>query len=258
MRSGTFALQMYVDVILPLALPGLLTYAVPAGDENAVQEGCRIIVPLRGKRLHTAVVRRVHNNKPEHATEPYSVGFGRPSPSFSETLKFWDWIAAHYCCGPGEVALAALPSGMRLASETKLELSPDVEDRDEEELERQGVSSRRSLRLRGGLSFKEVGILLGVVESRSLASPIGRVGLGASRWRSSRRAHAEKQSPWSGCRSKRALMSVGSTKPWMPWMPRALPVPCHDGPSRRGERRLGCPWSASPKWKGSLLRCSRG
>ena len=64
-------LLMYVDVILPLALPGLLTYAVPAGDEAAVQEGCRIIVPLRGKRLHTAVVRRIHHQKPDHATEPY-------------------------------------------------------------------------------------------------------------------------------------------------------------------------------------------
>ena len=125
---------MYVDVILPLALPGLLTYSVPAGDENAVQEGTRVIVPLRGKRLHTAVVRRVHHHKPAHPTAPFlSIVDAKPILS-QETLRFWDWIAAHYCCGPGEVALAALPSGMRLASETKLELSPDADDLDEEVL----------------------------------------------------------------------------------------------------------------------------
>ena len=122
---------MYVDVILPLALPGLLTYKVPAGDENAVQEGARVIVPLRGKRLHTAVVRRIHHHQPEHPTEPF-LSVLDVSPILSkETLQFWDWVAAHYCCGPGEVALAALPSGMRLASETKLELSPDSDELDE-------------------------------------------------------------------------------------------------------------------------------
>ena len=60
---------MYVDVILPLALPGLLTYAVPEGV--VVEVGARIVVPLRGKRLHTAVVRRLHDRRPEHSVEPF-------------------------------------------------------------------------------------------------------------------------------------------------------------------------------------------
>ena len=167
---------MYVDVILPLALPGLLTYKVPSGGESAVQEGCRIIVPLRGKRLHTAVVRRIHNNKPDYATEPYlSVLDTQPLLS-SPTLKFWDWIASHYCCGPGEVALAALPSGMRLASETKLELSPDAEDRDEEALGDREFQVVEALRLRGGLSLKEVGSLLGVVNPAPLLQRLVEAG----------------------------------------------------------------------------------
>jgi len=161
-------LLMYVDVILPLALPGLLTYAVPAGDEAAVQEGCRIIVPLRGKRLHTAVVRRIHHQKPGHATEPYLSVLDEQPILSEETLKFWDWTAAHYCCGPGEVALAALPSGMRLASETKLELSPDADDLDEELLGDKEFQIVEALRLRGGLSLKEVGTLLGVVNPAPL------------------------------------------------------------------------------------------
>ena len=151
---------LYVDVILPLALPGLLTYAVPMGDEGAVRAGCRVVVPLRGKRLHTAVVRRVHGDRPEHRTEPY-LSLLDDAPLLSEqTLRFWDWMSAHYCCGPGEVALAALPSGMRLASETKLELSPEAEDLDELTLDDRSFQVVEALKLRGSLTFKEVGQLI--------------------------------------------------------------------------------------------------
>lgn len=151
---------LYVDVILPLALPGLLTYAVPMGDETLVREGSRVVVPLRGKRLHTAVVRRVHGDRPEHPTEAY-LSLLEDNPMLSiRTLRFWDWMSSHYCCGPGEVALAALPSGMRLASETKLELSSEVDEFDELELDDRGFVVVEALRLRGSMSFKDVGALL--------------------------------------------------------------------------------------------------
>lgn len=151
---------LYVDVILPLALPGLLTYAVPMGDEGQVRPGCRVVVPLRGKRLHTAVVRRVHADRPDHATESY-LSLLDETPLLSEqTMRFWDWMSSHYCCGPGEVALAALPSGMRLASETKLELSPDADELDEQTLDDRGFQVVEALRLRGNLTFKEVGLLI--------------------------------------------------------------------------------------------------
>ena len=151
---------MYVDVILPLALPGLLTYAVPEGV--VVEVGARIVVPLRGKRLHTAVVRRLHDRRPEHSVEPFVSVLDEAALLSESTLRFWDWMAAHYCCGPGEVALAALPSGMRLASETKLQLSPDSEGMDEAQLDDRGFQVVEALRLRGPMTFKDVGDLLGV------------------------------------------------------------------------------------------------
>lgn len=153
----------YVDVILPLALPGLLTYGVPEDDAARVGAGMRVVVPLRGKRLHTAVVRRVHSERPEHSTEAYLTLLDNVPLISETTLRFWDWVSGHYCCGPGEVALAALPSGMRLASETKLELSPDAEELNEDALDDRGFQVVEALRLRGGLSFKEVGAMLGLV-----------------------------------------------------------------------------------------------
>lgn len=151
---------MYVDVILPLALPGLLTYAIPEGEVSRVRVGSRVVVPLRGKRLHTAVVRRIHGVAPDHATEAF-VSLLDADPILSEqTLQFWDWMAHHYCCGPGEVALAALPSGMRLASETKLQLAPDADSMDDSPLGDRAFQVVEALRLRGGMTFKEVGELL--------------------------------------------------------------------------------------------------
>jgi len=152
----------YVDVILPLALPGLLTYAVPQEHAGTVRVGSRVVVPLRGKRLHTAVVRSIHDRKPEHRTEPF-VSLLDAEPLLSGvTLGFWDWMAGHYCCSPGEVALAALPAGMRLASETKLQLAPDAEERDDSDLEDREFQVVEALRLRGAMTFKEVGELLGI------------------------------------------------------------------------------------------------
>lgn len=161
---------MFVDVILPLALPGLLTYSVPEGVQ--VNVGARIVVPLRGKRLHTAVVRRIHDRRPSHAVEPLVSVLDEVPLLSDETLRFWDWMSSYYCCGPGEVALAALPSGMRLASETKLSLSPDVEGLDESELGDRGFQVVEALRLRGTMSLKDVGELLGLRDPAPALRPL--------------------------------------------------------------------------------------
>ena len=42
-------------------------------------------------------------------------------------LTFWNWLSAYYLCTLGEVFKAALPSGMKLASETKVVYNPDYE-----------------------------------------------------------------------------------------------------------------------------------
>jgi primosomal protein N' len=55
----------YVDVILPLPLPGLFTYSVPEGMEGRVVFGKRLLVPLGrskkyiGMAVNTRMVRRL-------------------------------------------------------------------------------------------------------------------------------------------------------------------------------------------------------
>ncbi|MEO6633299.1 MAG: primosomal protein N', partial [Mucilaginibacter sp.] len=45
----------------------------------------------------------------------------------AEQLKFWYWMADYYMCTLGEVMNAALPSALKLASETKIVLNKEIE-----------------------------------------------------------------------------------------------------------------------------------
>lgn len=42
-------------------------------------------------------------------------------------IKFWKWIADYYCCHLGEVMNAALPTGLKLSSESKIQLNPNFD-----------------------------------------------------------------------------------------------------------------------------------
>ena len=60
---------MFADVILPLPVAGYFTYSLPVSFEKKVQVGCRIIVPFGAKKFYSAVVVRIHNQKPDYATK---------------------------------------------------------------------------------------------------------------------------------------------------------------------------------------------
>ena len=43
-------------------------------------------------------------------------------------LRFWEWLADYYLCSVGEVYKAALPSGLKIESETRIEIDSEVTD----------------------------------------------------------------------------------------------------------------------------------
>lgn len=49
-------------------------------------------------------------------------------------LQFWEWIADYYLCSVGDVYKAALPSGLKLESETTVTLNTDFEEPDDNRL----------------------------------------------------------------------------------------------------------------------------
>ena len=115
----------FVDVLLLLPLPALFTYRVPYELDEAVEFGKRVIVPFGRSKLYSALVVRVHENAPQ-VTAKYILDVVDDRPVISERqFQLWQWMADYYLCTLGEVMAAALPSALKLASETKIHLHPN-------------------------------------------------------------------------------------------------------------------------------------
>ena len=103
---------MYADVILPLPLPGLFTYAVPEGLSIGI--GVRVLVPFGRSKTYLGVVAKVHDVKPEgYAVKPITQVMDSEPAVTERQLKLWQWIADYYLSPIGEVYKAALPSGLK-------------------------------------------------------------------------------------------------------------------------------------------------
>ncbi len=123
------ATQTYVTVILPLAVPKPYTYAVPEHLVPEMRFGKRVEVQFGKAKLYTALVVEVHQRPPEgHRPKPLlSVVDDEPIINKMQ-WQLWQWLADYYVCTPGEVMHAALPANLKLASETRLTLSPLFDD----------------------------------------------------------------------------------------------------------------------------------
>lgn len=127
-RIFAAAMKKFVDVILPLPLPRCFTYSLPEEWADEVQMGCRVVVPFGRKKYYTAIVRNVHYCEPmDYEVKEVSTLLDARPILLPEQFKFWEWLADYYLCTQGDVYKAALPSGLKLESETMVEYNPDFE-----------------------------------------------------------------------------------------------------------------------------------
>ncbi|MFP4192895.1 MAG: primosomal protein N' [Candidatus Hydrogenedentota bacterium] len=119
-KSGDFA-----HVALPLALDRTLTYAVPPSLKDRARPGMRAIVPLRGKWTTgyiTALTDSTDVEKPKSI-----IDLPDPEPVFSpQLLELCRWISEYYCCAWGEALHSAVPAGVRMRSQVRYHLQPDL------------------------------------------------------------------------------------------------------------------------------------
>ena len=118
---------IFVDVILPLAVPNLFTYRVPFDLNDSVEVGKRVVVQFGKKKLYSGIIHSFHEKPPKNYEAKYIDSFLDEDPIVnSEQLKFWEWISTYYLCTIGEVMNAALPTGLKLVSKTKVILNSNV------------------------------------------------------------------------------------------------------------------------------------
>ena len=113
----------YVDVILPLPLQGMYTYTLPVDSIVQPKIGQRIIVPFGNRKFHTGIISRLHNEQPSFPTKPALEILDKEPIIIENQLLLWQWISSFYYCSLGEVFKAALPSGLRLESESSIILN---------------------------------------------------------------------------------------------------------------------------------------
>ena len=114
----------FVDLILPLAIPKLLTYRVPTHWSSSVVCGSRVLVPLGAKKIVTGLVENIHQTPPSYATKNILAVLDQTPLVRDVQRQFFHWLANYYLCTIGEVLKAALPSGFRLSSQAKIQLHP--------------------------------------------------------------------------------------------------------------------------------------
>ncbi|MFM2225569.1 MAG: primosomal protein [Bacteroidota bacterium] len=115
----------FAQVILPLALKEL-TYAIPLALSNAIKIGSRVEVQIGKKKVYSAIVSEIHDREPlEYKVKPISNVLDENSLVTPVQIQFWRWIADYYMSTTGEILMEALPSGLKLKSETKIVLHPE-------------------------------------------------------------------------------------------------------------------------------------
>ena len=103
----------YVDVILPRPLDGFFTYAISSDMSSGVKLGIRVLVPFGASKTCTAMVVRMHDDKPAFETKQVLQVVDAMPMLLPQQLDLWKWIAQYYMAPIGDVYTAALPAGLK-------------------------------------------------------------------------------------------------------------------------------------------------
>jgi len=119
---------LFAEVILPFSLANTFTYRVPREWNEWIEIGMRVVVPFGKKKYYSGMVLDLKHQPPKGYEAKYVHSILDEEPLVSSVhLKFWNWMAAYYLCNLGDVMNAALPAGLKLASETQLLPDPEAD-----------------------------------------------------------------------------------------------------------------------------------
>jgi primosomal protein N' (replication factor Y) len=153
---------LFVEVIIPLALPKNYTWEVPANMQAAIMPGIRVEVALRKNKKYAGIIKKIVSSIPPSFTPAPILNILDSKPVVNETqLKLWEWMAQYYMCTEGEVMQAAIPANLKLSSESVLqwneERSLDFSDLSDAEF-----IVAEALEIKGELKISEVQQLLDI------------------------------------------------------------------------------------------------
>jgi primosomal protein N' (replication factor Y) len=116
---------MFADLVLPVPIPKLFTYRVPADWNTKIKTGQRAIVPFGQRKILTGVIAKIHSRPPSDYEAKYLLELLDENEILTPLqFRLYEWMADYYMCTLGEVMNAALPAGFKLSSESMVQLHP--------------------------------------------------------------------------------------------------------------------------------------
>ncbi len=117
--------KIFAILILPVPVDRLFTYFIPENLREDAVPGKRVIVQFGARKFFTGIIYQLTDTVPEGITpKPIDLILDDQPIVKPVHMDFWLWMAEYYMCSPGDVMKTALPAGLRIESETKIELNP--------------------------------------------------------------------------------------------------------------------------------------
>ena len=118
---------MYAEIIIPLALPKNYTWAIPTEFSDGVMIGMRVEVVLGSNKRYAGIIKKILADKPDGFNPKPILGILDDAPIvYPAQLQLWEWMASYYMCTEGEVMQAAVPSHLKISSESIFILNEDA------------------------------------------------------------------------------------------------------------------------------------
>lgn len=166
--------MLYAEVALPLPLGATFTYSVPEGLSGQVRPGHRVIVPFGLRKHYTGIVLSILPKAPQTEFEIKEISMtldDEPIVRYPQ-VKFWQWLSDYYLCTLGDVFRAAIPAGLKVESETFIELNPDYDGEDADGLSERELTLLALLRTKGKMSIADIEKSSGMKRVSQLASQL--------------------------------------------------------------------------------------
>lgn len=121
--------MLTANIILPFPLNDTYTYYVPQAMEEHICVGQRVIVSFGAKRFFTGIVYSLGEASNVANLKPIAEIIDNKPIVSQNQLLYWRRLADYYICSLGDIMRLALPSALRLQSDTTViineEITPD-------------------------------------------------------------------------------------------------------------------------------------
>ena len=121
--------MLTANIILPFPLNDTYTYYVPQAMEDNICVGQRVIVSFGAKRFFTGIVYSLGEASNVVDLKPIAEIIDNKPIVSQNQLLYWRRLADYYICSLGDIMRLALPSALRLQSDTTViineEITPD-------------------------------------------------------------------------------------------------------------------------------------